>query len=120
MVKITKIFGIVLIVLGVTGYLYIRQTSFSALIPALLGAALVMLSKTANNEIYFKKSMQASVLLTSLGFLGTGLRVIDGLQNKGSVTSYFIFTTQIIITVVCAAYIGLAVKYHFEDRMRKK
>lgn len=120
MIKITKIFGVILIITGVTGYLYIRQTSISALLPALLGIALIMLSKTAGNKEHFKKSMQASVLLTSLGFLGAGLRVLDGLMNSGTVMSYFLFIIQIIMTVVCAVYIGLAVKYHFEDRAKNK
>lgn len=120
MVKITKTFGIILIILGFTSYLYIRQSSISALLPALLGITLIMLSKSAGSQVYFKKSMQASVLLAFLGFIGAGLRVTEVILNKGPVSLYFLFITQIIMTIVCAIYIGLAVKYHFEDRMKNK
>ena len=120
MVKITKTFGVILIVVGVVGYLSIDKSSFSGLIPAILGMALILLSQTAKKEVYFKKSMQATVLLTFLGFLGSGLRVIDGLLIKKNIPYNIVFITQVIVMFTCAVYIGLAVKYHFEARTEKK
>jgi len=120
MIKITKTFGIILIVLGVAGYLSINRTSLSGLIPALLGMALIMLSQTAKNEAYFKKSMQAAVLLTALGFIGSGLRVIESLFVQKIVHLNIMFITQILVTLACAVFIGLAVKLHFEAGSEKR
>ena len=119
MIKITKTFGIILIILGVAGYLSIDRASLSGLIPALLGMALIMLSQTARNEAYFKKSMQAAVMLTALGFIGSGLRVIESLFVHKSVNLSILLIAQILVTLACAVFIGLAVKLHFEARSEK-
>ena len=119
MVKLTGIFGIILIVIGMSGLLIVRQPLLSEAIPILLGLALTLLSQTAKREIYFKKSMQAAVLLAFLGFLGSGLKVIDGLFIKVSVQTLAVFLMQSILMLVCAVYIGLAVKAHFEARTEK-
>ncbi len=102
-----------------SGLLFIRQPLLSEAIPILLGTALTLLSRTAKRKTYFEKSMQAAVLLAFLGFLGSGLKVIDGLFIKVSVRTIAVLFMQSILMLLCAAYIGLAVKAHFEARRDK-
>lgn len=119
MIKTTTNFGIVLIVIGLIAYVSLHEISVAALIPALLGMAMSLLGRSAKNEKYAKKSINAAVLLAFLGFLGAGLRVMDGMFNPAikSIGVELIF--QAALAVICAVYIGLAVKYYYEARFNK-
>ena len=72
----TRLFGLILIVLGVASYVVTGRTSVTALIPAFFGAVLVICALIARNEAARKHAMHAAVavgLIGALAALGRGV-----------------------------------------------
>lgn len=71
MAKVTIIFGALLIILGVGGYVLTGAQSITALIPALAGVVFTILGAVALKPPARKHAMHAAAALALLGFLGT-------------------------------------------------
>ncbi len=70
--KITIVFGILLIALGIVGYVGTGSAHPTALIPAYFGAALALLGAVAISKPSLNMHvMHGAVLLGLIGFLGT-------------------------------------------------
>ena len=67
----TRLFGLILIVLGVASYTLTGRTSITALIPALIGAVLVVCALIARNEAARKHAMHGAVAVGLLGAIGS-------------------------------------------------
>jgi hypothetical protein len=82
MAKLTIAFGILLILLGVAGYVYTGSIHPTALIPSGFGLAFVLFGVMANTEISKKRMlwMHISVTVALLGFLGTIRADIDTIR----------------------------------------
>jgi hypothetical protein len=82
MAKLTIAFGILLILLGVAGYVYTGSIHPTALIPSGFGLAFVLFGVMANTEISKKRMlwMHISVTVALLGFLGTIKADIDTIR----------------------------------------
>ncbi|HED37053.1 MAG TPA: hypothetical protein ENI76_02230 [Ignavibacteria bacterium] len=109
MAKISILFGIILLLVGIAGYIATDETGDITLIPAILGLALVLLGIVGLKEKNLKKSMRAASLLALLGFLGAGIRLLSAFTSDIHVNPIEL-TSQIIITILCAVFIGVAVK----------
>ena len=81
MTATTRLFGILLIVLGTVSYWGTGRTSLTALIPGMFGAAFVVLALVARNEAARKHAMHAAVAVALLGLLGTLVRLVPALLN---------------------------------------
>jgi hypothetical protein len=82
MAKLTIAFGILLILLGVAGYVYTGSIHPTALIPSGFGLAFVLFGVMANTENSKKRMlwMHISVTVALLGFLGTIPADIDTIR----------------------------------------
>jgi hypothetical protein len=82
MAKLTIAFGILLILLGVAGYVYTGSIHPTALIPSGFGLAFVLFGVMANTEDSKKRMlwMHISVTVALLGFLGTIKADIDTIR----------------------------------------
>ncbi len=82
MAKLTIAFGILLILLGVAGYVYTGSIHPTALIPSGFGLAFVLFGVMANTENSKKRMlwMHISVTVALLGFLGTIKADIDTIR----------------------------------------
>lgn len=71
--KVTIVFGVVLIVVGVAGFVYTGSHFPTALIPAVIGLLLVVCGVVALSEDTKRRMlwMHAAVAIGGLGFLGT-------------------------------------------------
>jgi hypothetical protein len=104
----TRLFGLLLIVLGVASYVTTGMTSLTAMIPAFFGAALVICALIARNEAARKHAMHAAVaigLLGALAALGRGVpAALAGGASRPAVLS------QIAMGVLLLVYVALGVQ----------
>ena len=82
MAKLTIVFGLVLILLGVFGFVVTGHHAPTALIPAIVGAILAALGALANTEDAKKRMlyMHIAVTIGLLGFLGTVKSIVDYIE----------------------------------------
>ena len=114
MASTTRTFGIVLILLGVLSYILTGRTSLTALIPAIFGAAFVVLALVARSDAARKHAMHAAVVLALLGLLGTLGRLIPAIAAGNLMRPAVL--AQLAMTVLLAVYIALGVKSFKEAR----
>lgn len=79
----TRLFGLILIVLGVASYTMTGRTSITAMIPAFFGAALVICALVARKEHARKHAMHAAVAIALLGALGSLGRGVPAAMEDG-------------------------------------
>lgn len=122
MAKVSIVFGLILIILGLVSYFGISSESITALIPAFLGAPILILGFLSLNEKYLKHSMHAAAVLMLLGFGGT----VSGLIKFFRMLGGEIFerpsaiTIQAIMAVICLIFLTLAIKSFIDARRGKK
>jgi len=104
----TRLFGLILIVLGVASYTITGRTSLTAMIPAFFGAALVICAMIARKESARKHAMHAAVaigLIGGLAALGRGVpAAMSGDATRPAVLS------QLIMGVLLLIYVALGVQ----------
>jgi hypothetical protein len=85
MAKTTISFGVILILLGIFGFVATGSHAPTALIPAFFGLILGILGFLANTEDAKKRMlfMHIAVTLGLLGFLGTAKSIYDYIQMLG-------------------------------------
>jgi len=82
MAKLTIMFGIVLILLGIVGFVSSPLHSPTALIPSVVGLILALLGGLASTEDAKKRMLHMHIAVTVglLGFLGTAKSIWDYIQ----------------------------------------
>lgn len=104
----TRLFGLVLIVLGIASYTMTGRTSVTALIPASFGAVFVICALAARQESARKHAMHAAVALGLIGAIATLVRavpaVVDGNIAKPAVMA------QLAMAALLAVYVALGVQ----------
>lgn len=119
MPAITILFGAALIALGVGGYLLTGRESWTALIPAIAGALLLICGLIGRAPSARKHAMHAAAALATLGVLGTIGGLIKALRWIGSGIAPerpTAVTVQAIMAVALLAYVGLAVRSFISAR----
>ena len=115
---VTRLIGFLLIVLGLVGYLATGRTSVTALIPAMVGAILLVLALAARNPAARKHVMHAAVALALVGALGTLARIIPAI-GQGTLGRPATLA-QIAMTVILAVYVALGVRSFIEARRARR
>lgn len=104
----TRLFGLILIVLGVASYTMTGRTSLTAMIPAFFGVAFVICAMVARNESARKHAMHAAVaigLIGALAALGRGIpAALAGDAGRPAVLS------QLVMGVLLVIYVALGVQ----------
>lgn len=121
MAKLSIVFGLILIVIGLVSYFGISNESVTALIPAFLGLPVLILGFLALNEKYLKHSMHAVAVLMLLGFAGTvsGLIKFFRMISGEAFDRPSAITIQAIMAVLCLIFLIFAIK-SFIDARRKR
>jgi len=104
----TRLFGLILIVLGIASYVLTDRTSVTALIPALFGAVLVICALVARNEAARKHAMHAAVAVGLVGALASLARGIPAALNGGA--SRPAVLSQLVMGVLLLIYVALGVQ----------
>ena len=120
MVRITIVFGVLLIALGLGDYYVTEAKHWTELIPAALGFTLgftmVVLGLVGLKESLRKNAMHAAVLLGLLGFAFTVRAVIELGQE---ILKKPDLVAQSIMALLCGAFIVMAVKSFLDARRNR-
>lgn len=104
----TRLFGLILIVLGIASYTLTGRTSMTAMIPAFFGAALVICALVARKEAARRHAMHAAVaigLIGALAALGRGVpAALAGDPARPAVLA------QLAMGVLLVIYVALGVQ----------
>ena len=114
----TRIVGFVLIGIGLVGYLATGAASLTALIPAMLGALLLILALVARSAEARKHAMHAAVALALLAVLGTLPRLLPALTAREFARPAVI--AQAAMVLVLAVYVLLGVKSFIDARRARQ
>jgi len=111
MASTTIALGVVLVVLGLTGYFLTGMVSVTALIPAFFGVALALAGLVARDERRRKHAMHAAVLIAALGAIGStrGLLLLGDVFN-GTAARPAAVIAQSIMAVLTLAYLVMAIR----------
>ncbi len=118
MSNVTIAFGVILIALGVVGYVATGQQSPTALIPAAFGVLLFICGVLARKEHLRKHVMHAAAALGVLGFLGSvpGLLKVFTLLGGGEVERPAAVISQSLMAVCMLIFVALCVKSFIDAR----
>jgi uncharacterized membrane protein len=110
MPRITQLVGLVLLVVGVVGYLATDRASVTALLPAALGLVLLVLGLLAARLAEGRHAIHAALVVALLGALGSLPRIAGiGDGEPAAIVS-------LLTTVACLAYVGLGVRSFLSAR----
>ncbi len=105
------IFGILLIIIGVVGYVHgimYDKPSITALIPAFFGVVIALLGVGAQaKESLRKHLMHVAVLIGLVGFLASAGRLLSKFSDIAMTPAYI---AQIAMAVICLIYVILAIR----------
>ena len=111
--------GILLILIGVVGYVNSQITghaSVTALIPAFFGIVLTLLGVAARQKESLRKHlMHAAVVVALIGFIATAGRLVSKL---GELSYNAAVVSQVSMALVCLLFVVLSIK-SFADARRK-
>ncbi len=114
MAKVTIVFGVLLIILGLTGYFGTGHVHPTALIPSGFGLLLTILGLLANTEDARRRMlfMHIAVTLSLLGFLATAKAIFQNVQLLQGKS--FPFPTAVeskaAMAVLCLVFVLLCVR----------
>jgi len=114
MAKMTIFFGVVLIVLGVWGFVATGSAHPTALIPTWTGLALAVSGALARTEDAKRRMlwMHVAVTVGLLGFLGAGSRaIVELVKTQGKTLEYPVAVAdQAAMAVICLLFVLLCVR----------
>jgi uncharacterized membrane protein (UPF0136 family) len=115
MAKVTLVFAVLLIVLGLTGYLGTGSLHPTAMIPAWIGLALGISGYLAisPNESRRKLFMHINVTIGLLGFLGAAAEAVRGYvhaQSAGLPQDQVALASKIMLASLLLIYVILCVR----------
>jgi membrane-bound ClpP family serine protease len=116
---IAGLFGVVLIVLGVVGYIATDREHPTALIPAALGLLLIVLGLMARREKLRMHAMHGAVLVGLIGLVGGGVRAVQALTS-GTEIKPWALGMNIAMALICAVFVGLCVMSFIDARRRRQ
>lgn len=113
----TIIFGVLLILLGIIGYVYGMMNgnaSVTALIPSFFGLLIAILGFFAlTSEKLRKHLMHVAMLVALVGFIVPAWRV---LSRIGEISLSAAIVSQILMSVICLVLVILGVKSFIDAR----
>ena len=111
MPTISVICGILLIAIGVVGYIHgvgVEKASITALIPAFIGLLIGLLGILAGMKEGLRKHlMHAAVIIALLGFIATAGRLVSKMSELSASAAVL---SQASTAIVCLAFIILAIR----------
>lgn len=125
MAKVTLIFAILLVALGLAGYLGTGSAHPTALIPMWWGLALGICGFLAisPNEKRRKVFMHIAVTIGALGFIGAVVVAIQGYGNartQGIEPDYIALAAKSAMAVILLVYVNLCVRSFIAARRARQ
>lgn len=105
----TRLFGLILIVLGIASYVLTERTSITAMIPAFFGAAFLICAMIARrSDAARRHAMHAAAAIGLIGALGALGRGIPGAINGDPMRPAVL--SQLAMGVLLVIYVALGVR----------
>jgi hypothetical protein len=116
---ISVIFGLLLIALGVGGYVGTGSEHPTALIPAAFGLALALLGLVALKDRLRKHAMHLAAMVGLIGAVGGGVMLLLPLIKGRTIERPVAYACQSAMTVLCLIFVGLCVNSFVQARRRR-
>jgi hypothetical protein len=114
MAKVTLVFAVLFIVLGLIGFISTGSQHYTALIPAVLGVLLGIFGALSFSPDPGRRKlfMHINVTLGLLGFLGTVMGLVQGIEMlAGAVVKNPPATeSKSVMALLCLIYVALCVR----------
>lgn len=113
------IFGILLDILGIAGYVGTGAKAPTALIPAVFGTVILFFGVVAaRNPSFRKHAMHGAAAIAALGAFGGGMRAFPNLPRvcqlgQGHLIAFWM---QMAMFALCLVFLGLCVKSFIDAR----
>lgn len=114
MYKTTILFGALLIITGLVGYLGTGSEQKTALIPAAFGIVILICGLLAANESRRMMAMHIAVLFGLLGAIG----VVPVLLKEGQPQAAFI--SKVVTLILCVIFVGLCIRSFIAARKARE
>lgn len=114
MLTTTRLCGFALIAIGIVGYVATGMASLTALIPAMIGAVLLVLALAGRSADVRRHAMHAAVALALIAALGTLPRLLPALVAGEFARASVI--AQALMVIVLLIYVALGVRSFIEAR----
>lgn len=114
----TMITGLILIALGLGGYLVSSSKSFTALIPSLLGVLLLLLGWLAGKAAARKHALHGAILVAIVGIIGAsrGIRPFIELLMGGEPERPLAAVVQSLTALFCAVLVVAGIRSFIQAR----
>jgi hypothetical protein len=121
MPAVTFLVAVLLLAVGLGGYVASASHALHALIPAVLGALLVVCAAVGRNAKARMHAMHAAVLLALIGFLGglPGVVHVPALLAGTSTVPPVAVVSRSATAVLCLAYVVVAVRSFIQARRNR-
>lgn len=122
MAKLSLIFGVLMIALGVTGFMISSASSVTALIPAFVGVILVLLAAIAKKSPSANMhAMHVAALLALLGAGGSAFKGIPSIVHylKGDASYGLRALSQGGFAILCVVFLVLCVRSFIAARRNR-
>jgi hypothetical protein len=117
---VSIVFGAALIALGAWSYQATEGRSLTALIPAAVGAALVVLGLVAMVERFLKHAMHAAAMIGLLGCIAAAGRLVMSLVRGTADLSKPATIGTGGMTLLCLVFVGLCINSFIQARRRRR
>ena len=109
MIRITTIFGALLVLLGVGFYVALQPVHWTVLLPALFGLVLLVCASLARlGPAWRKHAMHVAMLVALLGAIGAAMRLPRLFGEQGALAAVSI--EHLLMVLLCLVYVGLGVR----------
>jgi predicted membrane-bound spermidine synthase len=125
MAKVTIIFAVLLIILGLAGFFYTGSIHYTALIPTWFGLAMGIggILAISPSESRRKLFMHINVTIGLIGFVGAlveALRGYSAARSAGLDPDMIALTSKLIMAGLLFIYVNLCIKSFIEARRARK
>jgi uncharacterized membrane protein len=117
MASTTIVFGLLLTVLGLAGYVLSGTSSVTALIPAFLGVILMVLGLVARAEHLRKHAMHAAAMVAVIGFVGA---LFSLLRTPLALRPAMAVFSQAATVLLTGVFVGLCVRSFIAARRARR
>lgn len=118
MARLTIVFGLALVALGVAFWVITGMDHFTPLIPSIFGTLITLCGVVVLIKPTLRKHvMHVSVLIALLGMAGAGMRIPKALESDGITGTKTI--EMMLMLIICAIYLVLGIK-SFVDARRNR
>jgi len=114
MYKTTILFGALLIITGLAGYLGTGSEHITALFPVAFGIVILICGLLAANESRRMMAMHIAVLFGLLGAIG----VVPVLFKEGQPPAAFI--SKVVTLILCVIFVGLCIRSFIAARKARE